>query len=360
LAGVGSSNPFDEPTARGLHPGEIADSAVNPATQIVHLDDGPHAPFAQVFQRAFSKISRLIESFPGDGVLAVGVWGNRTVDAYLHVPVGPEPRYAIIGRHRECDLQLPQDEGVSLRHVVLRCARRGNTDVRIRLWDLASGVGFTTEDGEVGEALVCEGPVFVRLGSYHLFLIPTGALSVAHWGSDPDETWASFPERVFLDHRIPTRSKPTAESPAPRIAAGKSHRVGNLERHSIITQIVPPARPLRRKQRHHAPDGDPVGTLRLANAEEELSFPVTDKDLDHGLLVGRYARCDLGGDEKRLSRIHMLIVRDEDGVWAIDTASSNGTRRDDADIRAVRLDGATELVLANVLTLRWEPRLGHA
>jgi hypothetical protein len=50
----------------------------------------------------------------------------------------------------------------------------------------------------------------------------------------------------------------------------------------------------------------------------------------------------------------------DDEVWAIDTASTNGTRGvNSGPFRQLLLTGETQLVLADALSLRWAPAM-HA
>jgi hypothetical protein len=55
-----------------------------------------------------------------------------------------------------------------------------------------------------------------------------------------------------------------------------------------------------------------------------------------------------------------VLLSVDDEVWAIDTASTNGSRvLHGPPFRQVRLSGETQLVLADALSLRWAPAL-HA
>jgi len=51
-----------------------------------------------------------------------------------------------------------------------------------------------------------------------------------------------------------------------------------------------------------------------------------------------------------------VLLSVDDEVWAIDTASTNGTRMHEGpQFRQLLLSGDTELVLADALSLRWTP-----
>ena len=160
------------------------------------------------------------------------------------------------------------------------------------------------------------------MASDTLFLIPTGP-STRPWSDDPDETFGGF---------------------FPR----------NQE-------ILPPAQPLKSRA---APS---AGAVRLATITISSSSPQTgdltsthavwSDQLERGILVGRDDRCATGGfDEGNLSRVHLVLLSVDDEVWAIDTASTNGTReKDGQSFRQLLLSGEKDLVLADSLSLRWSP-----
>src|SRR5205823_14466299 len=134
---------------------------------------------------------------------AVAVWNGDKVADYLHVPLASEPEFFVVGRHDRCDLSVHRDPTLSLRHAVVGACATGG-ELRLRFLDLHSGLGFHTEDGQRCEALTADGAMFVRMGSYHLFLLPTGTLSPLPWGATAEETWKSIPERVYRDSRVPS------------------------------------------------------------------------------------------------------------------------------------------------------------
>jgi hypothetical protein len=191
--------------------------------------------------------------------------------------------------------------------------------------------------------LSADGALFVQIGGYHLFLLPTGSLSPLPWGRTGDETWASFPERVYHDCRLPTRA------PAEiRRRVAPSRRPG-----TINTQILEPPGVLRRGRPAAGARGTQIGELELVADGGAERHPVHEADLEQGLLVGRYDRCELGAGDATLSRVHLLLVRDDDAIWAVDTASTNGTTLAGVPIRKARLDDGGELVLGKTVTLRW-------
>jgi hypothetical protein len=297
--------------------------------------------FASSFEAAFLEIDRLVRSFPQDGVLVAAVMEPGVVDKYLHIPVAERPEFATVGRHDQCDLVLSGDEGVSLRHIVIAAARHGLDEVRIRVIDLQTGSGLLTEDGRPCEALLAEGPVFVHMGAYQLFILPTGTLAQYGWGRSAQEAWSAVPERVYLNHSI--RSQDPMEGPSIPAPSRRMSR----------TLLLPPAEPLGRRP---AP-GDPgaqVGILEVASANRAKAFPVHVRDMRRGILIGRYPRCDIGVPDAGLSRVHLLILEHEHQWWAVDTGSSNGVHQADRRVRQLVLGHAATFSVGHEIELRWK------
>lgn len=54
-----------------------------------------------------------------------------------------------------------------------------------------------------------------------------------------------------------------------------------------------------------------------------------------------------------LSRVHLLVVRVDGVIWAIDTASTNGTRHNGVAVPACAVSDAASLLLARSCVVRW-------
>jgi hypothetical protein len=310
--------------------------------------------FQELFSRVFPELDAMVSGLPGDGVLLVAVFGGRTIEAHLHVPLAfsaaasadgadADLEFVTLGRHTACDLTLECDEAVSLRHLVVGI-RPFRSGVRLRLCDLATGVGMRTEDGLACEALASEGAAFVSVGDYQLLLLPTGRLAPLPWASPAVSAWAAIPERIYFDRRTSSRA---ARYPQP------VRLVPPANRRSITTQILDPPTRLRHRRPPPGTRGPRVGTVLLTCSGLSERYDVFAADLEQGLLIGRYDRCAFGAEDDRLSRVHLLLLRDGDQIWAIDTASSNGTSAASAPIRQIRLGPRTELDLAGAVTFRW-------
>ena len=280
-------------------------------------------PFAAVFRKHFAALRAAHEAQPHEGVLIAAVDGNGLFDAHAHLRL-PQSGIAhlILGRHERCDVVLSRDTEVSLRHLLLRATRGPHGQIHLRAIDLRSRVGLLSEDGKRCEAIASKGALFLQVASYVLLLLPTGP-GVRPWTNDADETWRGF---------------------APR----------NQE-------ILPPPQPLKSRA---APS---AAAVRLASITISSNSPqagdltsthaVWSDQLERGILVGRDDRCSHGGlEEGNLSRVHLVLLSVDEEVWAIDTASTNGSRvQGGPAFRQLLLSGDTQVVLADALALRWTP-----
>jgi hypothetical protein len=303
----------------------------------------PPVDFPEVFREVFAELAPLHASFARDGLLAVAVWNGRVLADYVHVPLEGEPEFVVVGRHDRCDLSLHRDPTLSLRHAVISACATGG-EMRIRFLDLQSGLGFHTEDGQRCEALTADGAMFVRMGSYHLFLLPTGSLAALPWCATADETWKTIPERVYRDHRVAPRH------PAAAIAL----HAEPTRPQTIITRIVEPPGMLRPLRPAPGARGPRVAWIELASSTGQERFSLHEAELDRGILVGRYERCQLGASDDKMSRVHLLIIRDGGVTWAIDTASTNGTKVGGEAVRRAPVNDGTSLELGKQIVVRWQ------
>ena len=284
-------------------------------------------PFAAVFRKHFAALRAAHQAQPAEGVLIAAVDGNGVFDGHSHLRLPASGiAHLIVGRHERCDVVLSRDQDVSLRHVLIRATRGGHGQLNLRAIDLRSRCGLLSEDGQRCEAIASRGPLFLKVASYVVFLFPTGPSAKA-WSHDADGTWRSF---------------------APR-----------------SQEILPPPQPLKSRSAP-APGAVKLATITIQSSSPQAgdltsSHAVWSDQLERGILLGRDDRCSHGGvDEGNLSRVHLVLLSVDDEVWAIDTASTNGTRvLQGAPFRQLLLSGETHLVLADALSLRWAPAL-HA
>jgi hypothetical protein len=285
-------------------------------------------PFAAVFRKHFSALRAAHQAQPYEGVLIAAVDGNGVFDAHAHLRLPTSGiAHLIVGRHERCDVVLSRDTDVSLRHLLVRATRGPHGQLHLRAIDLRSRCGLLSEDGRRCEAIASKGPLFLQVASYVVFLLPTGP-SVKPWTHDADETWRGF---------------------APR-----------------DQEILPPPQPLKSRSAP-APGAVKLATITIQSSSPQAgdltsTHAVWSDQLERGILVGRDDRCSHGGlEEGNLSRVHLVLLSVDDEVWAIDTASTNGTRAlSAAPFRQLLLSGETQLVLADALSLRWQPAIHQA
>lgn len=311
------------------------------ATRVISTQPARTASFAATFKAIFHELRPVFEAFDRDGLLCVAAREGGTIASYVHLPIlSEEGAFGVIGRHECCALTL-LDEEISLRHALVRVTRSGLDEVRVRLIDLGSSNTFHTEDNQACKSVMAEGPMFINLLGYQLFLLPTGGLNFSPWTDDPDDTWAGFPERIYFDHRMPERMVGRPALPEPP----------RNRRHTYMT-LLPAAQHLRARP---GAGGDALGTILLSAESTQIAHRVSHEDLERGVLIGRYERCQLAGATGSLSRVHLVLLLDGGDVWAVDTASLNGTIVDGQRISAIQLDREIELRLPSGMGMRWVP-----
>lgn len=291
------------------------------------LDREPPLP-REAFHRAWPAIDRARRASLADGtghgcvVAAVGERGDVVTTTLV-----PES-FLVIGRHTRCGLALG-DVDVSLRHLV---AHWSSAAPALRVWDLRTAQPFVTEDGQRTSAVVADGVTCCTVAGYTLVFVPLDAVTFA---MDADDAWAHLPRRRY------DAIRPAREHVARR----------GLD--TTVTHTLPalvfggPS----------GPDGPVVGELSLDLPTGRTTRRVTEAQLERGFLFGRYERCQLGAvDDGWLSRVHLLVVRIGRTIWAIDTASTNGTKHNGVPAGAFPLgDAPVRLLLGRSCVVAWRP-----
>src|SRR5437879_11930581 len=131
-------------------------------------------PLAAVSRTHFAALRAAHQAQPAEGVLIAAVDGNGVFDAHAHLRLPPSGiAHLIVGRHERCDVVLPRDQDVSLRHMLLRATRAPHVQLHLRSIDLRSRCGLLSEDGKRCEAIASRGALFLRIASYVVFLLPS-------------------------------------------------------------------------------------------------------------------------------------------------------------------------------------------
>jgi hypothetical protein len=246
----------------------------------------------------------------------------------------------IVGRHPQCGIVLAEDNGVALRHVLLRSIS-SNAAVGLRALDLQTDVGFMLSDGSSQTSVFAEGPAAFGLGSYALVALPMRASTEG------------------TNERFPT------DFPPPSVESSREVR----DQLAAMEQAMSPYRMNARP-----PSGSSRITLmpRLVMMGErpfggEVQFPgrywkitlerdgrsametVGEEEVAGGLLIGRSEKCHSEVlrriTDYNTSRAHVLIIREGEQICAYDLASTHGLYQGGAPVRRVVLGPTATLTL---------------
>ena len=320
--------------------------------------------FRDLFVATWTEIRRALEGAPSIGLVVVAVdTQSRRVVSTLHVGAQVAmPATSIVGSHPACDICLDGDPTISLRHLALvmlpLCASESARGflTAFRVLDLRSRAAFADEAGRSLESITADGPAFLAVGKYVLFILT--ADDERNWPEAGEDAWDCIPERVYLeDHEATWRRR----HPVSMALSGLPH----LDRASVIRTRAGPSR------RSFLPTDTNDGSL----GELIVSAPrwtkhqcivVGKRAAETGILIGRFERCDTYGSELMrdpgISRVHVLVLLLDDELYAVDTSSTNGSfcSVPDGHERRIRVTGLTpavELVLGNDLArITWSPR----
>jgi hypothetical protein len=261
--------------------------------------------------------------------------------------------FAVVGRHSQCGVVLPDDPFVALRHLLVRSIALPAGGSALRLLDLHTGTGFVLPDRTRRASVFAEGPIAVAVGEYALVALPTE--------SKDDELPEEMPAPVV---ETPTAVREQLQALA---AAMSPYRVNArpLNRHSRITLMPSPVmvgEPLPPTLGRLANGGRYA--ISLARGDRSATVMVAEEDLSRGVVIGRSEKChsevlrritDAG-----TSRVHLLVLREGPLVYAYDLASTQGTYVAGTPARRVVLpDSGTSLTLgrgeSSVLFV-WQPQ----
>ncbi len=294
----------------------------------------------EAFARAWSALRELAGSDAIYAVVAVPSGTGDVVGSGLGVRGTPD--HLVIGRHDLCDLQL-SDPGASLRHILARSVPGGG----LRLLDLRTPTGLVDEAGHTLRGCVVDDLAIVRVATTTLIVARLDIIRpLVEARATAADALASLPERRYVGR--PDAQSRTCLNFRPRL------RLVSRQDETLI-QRVPGTLRLGAVT---LSDEGAVGAISLRTKRGHQSARVTASSLSRGVLIGRYDRCHTAGARlalpKWLSRVHLCLLLAEDGVWAIDLASKNGTTVDGEPIAALRLERRQTLMLAGDVTLEWE------
>lgn len=298
------------------------------------------------FEAAWPVVRPLLGS-GGKYVLTV-VDGRRRAPSAISVSPAPgEVRDLVVGRHTRADLRIDGDGCVALRQTLVRVSGGtvGEGLARVRFVDLCTEDGLHDENDRWTRGLISDGHLFARFGECWLLAIRDTWPTVPVRASD---AWDGLADRCFV-HPQPAALEGRQLRIRPRLGLA-----GGGEDSTRVTHVSGTVRlPLPGVDTSAA-----IGALIVEDSEGTGRCARVSSDaLASGVLLGRYDRCHLGssalGNDRHLSRVHLCVILDEDGLWAVDLASTNGSRLDGERFRTAKLGRQAKLSLPGHLTVRW-------
>jgi hypothetical protein len=333
-----------------LWAGQLRGAAENHATVMFTAPRSPIEP-RELFVRAYPKFAAACRAVdePGLAIVAIDELSGRASGLVTLRARVARHVASIVGRHDACDLFLPTNSELSLRHLAIvldpvRSWSKDQSNVRYRVLDLRTQTGFHDENNRLLRGLRCDGPALLRCGGYVVFVLPLGDRT--DWPESAADAWAMLPERVYFDE--------LERCPESSIQLVPQHQMGPVTRRSMIMRTHGPRDSSDSLVMWGTPEH--AGTFEIYGRHNRGALSLAHEALRDGVLIGRYARCDGAGllDDQSLSRVHMLLLHTDDALLAIDTASRNGSRlRDQPNARVISITGDTEFELGSKTTARW-------
>ena len=290
--------------------------------------------------RAFALGSLLSSGYPWpyEGLPGYRLfWVLQDQVGFRDLPARAED-YLIVGRHTCCDLVLPADPQISLRHLLARAQLLADGTVALRLLDLHTNLPMFLEDGVPRRSIVASGALVARVGGYVIGALPFGQATKTELG--------------------PYRSPPPYV-----VCEAQSVPRGGIPRLTHITSL-PPAPGISDVALAQATEHD--ARITLGFRDRGTSVTVSPQALELGVLLGRAPKCLDEGLQSILhtgiSRAHLLLLRQGDVVHAFDLCSMQGTYHEGARARRVELAARgtrLELGAFEPVTFLWHSRTLH-
>jgi hypothetical protein len=320
--------------------------ASNNATRILAVDPQDRISFLKLFVSRYDQIRAACRGALTPGIVLVSVDSLGGAVGHMSMRARRElPNIAVVGRHGKVDLRLPHDDGVALRHVAvitLPAPAQGERQ-RVLLLDLNTAQGFEDDRGVRQQAVVTDGPLCFRCGRYAVYMIPSDL--ARGLPRDATRAWDELPPRVYLE-----QSPALDPDAAPDLRGARTlpQQPSSPRREVTQVSVVRGPRPMQRTmlERGEQPLGELAVVTRGGGCELiQLGAAAARR----GVLVGRYERCATSlirdGGHERVSRVHLLVIELEGSLYALDTASTNGTSLEGREVRLARLQQGLRLGL---------------
>jgi hypothetical protein len=290
-----------------------------------------------IFNQHQRRLHQLTRGYTKAGLAIFALHAEREIAGHLWLQASETLRSGIIGRHSQVDLYLADDEGLSLRHLLVLVKRREG-GLWFRIADLATQSGFQTERGEILRAADANGPFIFQAGNYSFVVIPTG--ETPPWDPEDDDPWHTLPPRI----RVRDEGKANVRIDPPARPRGRM---------TSVTHVQGLAEPGPERV---LDSGESVrGHLLLSSGGIQERLSVGGKALQRGLIIGRYARCvgDTANMADAVSRVHAVVIEMDGQVHLLDAASTNGTFVVQQEVKCVPMLFGATYTLGGTL-LRWE------
>ena len=330
--------------------GGNAQTVMRPAV-IPHLRRGIRELFLENYPR-FAPVCRTVDE-PGLAIIAIDERTARAAGVVKVLARVGRSVAAIAGRHDQCDLYLRGHDGLALRQFAVVLApvtswAPGAKAVQYRVLDLRTNDGMADEDGRILRGIRAEGPSVLRCAGYTFFILTLG--DPTDFPQSASDAWDMMPERIYFDELENCAGGSAAKLRLPRNDLRQSYifrtqgpRETGVINHTACGVI--------------GNERDLAGRLEIQGPNRRVLLDVGHDALRDGVLLGRYGRCDASEalDDPSLSRVHALLVCEQDKLLVIDTASYNGTRIvGEHRSRVIEIDREMELGIGKHTRMRWQ------
>lgn len=323
----------------------------HPTEHLTGYVPNPHVDLRQAY--AFARgISRIQPERAGEGVGHRLVWLRGTAFACNTLSASNDA-FAVVGRHTQCGIVLPEDPFVALRHVLVRSIVLPAGGVALRLFDLHTGLGFVLPNGTRHSSIFAEGPIAIALGEYALVALPTETKDDELPGEMPAPVVETPPAVRDQLHALANAMSPY------RINARPLNRMSRI---TLMPSPVMVGEPMAPSLGRLANGGQYA--LTLSRTGRSATVTLSDEDLARGVVIGRSEKCHAEMlrriTDENTSRVHILVLREGNVVAAYDLASTQGTYLNGMATRRVVLsNGGTSLSLGrgdNAVRMMWHTR----
>jgi serine/threonine protein kinase len=322
------------------------DDMALPLNRTTHLGGSPQD---KVFKAVFGALRTRRDFVSGDGYLIGAIAPHKasvefgTLLTRRTAPVAA----AVIGQHMNAQIHLEGDDAVASRHLLAWLTVEGEQR-RVRLLDLNTGAGFFLDGFGQCESVVSDGPLIVRVGSYHVVFLPTDD---RFWPADVGAAWKALPPNVCLDTRDVggVRSRPSAMPPND-LPDSRTTRIVVLPK---PTEYLATSGPV-------VAESELAGVITLIGPEKAGRFPLSRAQLARGVLLGQDTRCDVATQlfkrPEAVSRVHAMLTVEDGRAFVFDLASTNGTLLDGKPIVAAELPRTARIELGQGNLIEWQAR----